>query len=247
MIKKICKHCGKTFELSDSEIKFYKENNLELPKQCKECQKANESVVKSTKDKDHQNKTTFNKNRKPRPTKKWGMILTTFVLLAVMALSSKYGFLGEDNTKEADDSFVNTPGNTSAPKIEEDLEETQEDSQEDPQEDPDKILDEIDTNSEDISNKDVEVLKEYEFRKEKYLQEHFEKHGAEFDYKTPEEYQAGANRVIYTEGVLHKIEEEDGDDVYYLEETNEFVIVSTDGYLRTYFKPRDGIDYYNRQ
>ena len=38
--------------------------------------------------------------------------------------------------------------------------------------------------------------------------------------------------MINTEGVLHKIEEEDGDDVYYLEETNEFVIVSTDGYIR---------------
>ena len=37
------------------------------------------------------------------------------------------------------------------------------------------------------------------------------------------------------------------DNVYYLESTNEFVIVSTDGYIRTYFKPNDGIDYFNRQ
>ena len=28
---------------------------------------------------------------------------------------------------------------------------------------------------------------------------------------------------------------------------DEFVIVSTDGYIRTYFKPEDGIAYYNRQ
>ena len=42
-------------------------------------------------------------------------------------------------------------------------------------------------------------------------------------------------------------EKEDGDDVYYIQDTNEFVVVSTDGYIRTYFNPDDGIDYYNRQ
>ena len=46
---------------------------------------------------------------------------------------------------------------------------------------------------------------------------------------------------------IHKKEKEDGDDVYYLENTNEFVIVSTDGYIRTYFEPEDGIRYYERQ
>ena len=46
---------------------------------------------------------------------------------------------------------------------------------------------------------------------------------------------------------LHKTEKEDGDDVYYLEETNEFIIVSTDGYLRTYFKPSKGKKYFDKQ
>ena len=87
----------------------------------------------------------------------------------------------------------------------------------------------------------------YEFRKDEYLQQHFEKHGAEFPYDTAEEYLAGANRVVQSPDVLHKTEAEDGDDVYYLEASNEFVIVSKDGYLRTYFKPSAGIDYYNRQ
>lgn len=53
--------------------------------------------------------------------------------------------------------------------------------------------------------------------------------------------------VVLNADSLHKLEEEDGDDVYYLEKTNEFVIVSTDGYIRTYFYPSDGIDYFNRQ
>lgn len=79
------------------------------------------------------------------------------------------------------------------------------------------------------------------------LDEHFEKHGSEFGYQTAEEYEAGANRVISSDEALHKLEAEDGDDVYYLEATNEFVIVSTDGYIRTYFKPDNGINYFNRQ
>lgn len=87
----------------------------------------------------------------------------------------------------------------------------------------------------------------YTFRNDKLLNDHFEKHNEDFGYATVEEYVEGANRVINDENSLHKLEAEDGDDVYYLEETNEFVIVSTDGYIRTYFKPSKGIDYYNRQ
>ena len=87
----------------------------------------------------------------------------------------------------------------------------------------------------------------YTFRKEKYLNEHFEKHNNEFGYDDAQEYLDGANRVINDKNALHKIEAEDGDDVYYLENTNEFVIVSKDGYIRTYFKPSGGIEYFNRQ
>lgn len=87
----------------------------------------------------------------------------------------------------------------------------------------------------------------YSFRKAEYLQEHFEKHGAEFGFATAEEYLAGANRVVASPEALHKLEGEDGDDVYYLESGNEIVFVSTDGYIRTYFKPNDGKTYFDRQ
>ena len=87
----------------------------------------------------------------------------------------------------------------------------------------------------------------YTFRNKKLLEQHFDKHGEEFDYATPEEYEQGANLVISNSNALHKVEAEDGDDIYYLEETNEFVVVSTDGYIRTYFKPSKGIEYFNRQ
>lgn len=87
----------------------------------------------------------------------------------------------------------------------------------------------------------------YNFRKAEYLQEHFEKHGAEFGYTSAKEYLAGANRVVASPEALHKLEAEDGDDVYYLESTNEIVFVSTNGYLRTYFKPSDGKAYFDKQ
>ena len=40
---------------------------------------------------------------------------------------------------------------------------------------------------------------------------------------------------------------EDNDEIYYDEDKNEIVFVSSDGYIRTYFKPSEGINYYNRQ
>lgn len=87
----------------------------------------------------------------------------------------------------------------------------------------------------------------YTFRNDEYLTQHFNKHGDEFSYDTKEEYLQGANNVINSPNALHKKEAEDNDDIYYIEDTNEFVVVSTDGYIRTYFKPNGGIEYYNRQ
>ncbi len=89
--------------------------------------------------------------------------------------------------------------------------------------------------------------KHYTFRTEKQLNEHYEKHGAEMGFSSPEEYLEAANAVINSDEALHKLEKEDNDDVYYIEATNEFVIVSGKGYIRTYFNPSDGIDYFNRQ
>ena len=85
------------------------------------------------------------------------------------------------------------------------------------------------------------------FRSEYLLNQHYEKHGIDMGFASAEEYEAAACRVIANPETLHKLEAEDGDDVYYLESTNEFVVVSKDGYIRTYFLPADGIKYYNRQ
>ena len=85
------------------------------------------------------------------------------------------------------------------------------------------------------------------FRNEKLLQDHYEKHGIEMGFADAKAYEDAARSVVLNSESLHKIEAEDGDDVYYLESTNEFVIVSTDGYLRTYYKPRNGKAYFDKQ
>ena len=87
----------------------------------------------------------------------------------------------------------------------------------------------------------------YVFRNEKLLNEHYEKHGIEMGFTSAEAYQAAASAVITNPDSLFKIEAEDGDGVYYLEATNEFVILSTDGYIRTYFLPSSGRAYFDRQ
>ena len=87
----------------------------------------------------------------------------------------------------------------------------------------------------------------YKFRNKNLLDQHYEKHGREMGFASAEEYEKAASAVVNNPNALHKIEKEDGDDVYYVESTNEFVVVSTDGYIRTYFLPDRGIDYFNKQ
>jgi pyocin large subunit-like protein len=88
---------------------------------------------------------------------------------------------------------------------------------------------------------------EYCFRNSKLLEQHYEKHGIEMGFSSAEEYEAAASAVVTNPEALHKTEAEDGDDVYYIEDTNEFVVVSTDGYIRTYFLPDGGKAYFDRQ
>lgn len=85
------------------------------------------------------------------------------------------------------------------------------------------------------------------FRNKKLLNSHYEKHGIDMGFASAEEYEQAACAVVNNPDVLHKTEKEDGDDVYYVEATNEFVVVSKDGYLRTYFNPDKGKAYYDKQ
>lgn len=93
---------------------------------------------------------------------------------------------------------------------------------------------------------DVPVIT-YQFRSDEHLSDHFEKHGAEVGASTVDEYLAMANAVINNPDSLSKIETDDGDNdtVYYLEATREFVILSQDGFIRTYYLADK--DYFDRQ
>jgi len=91
------------------------------------------------------------------------------------------------------------------------------------------------------------AYKTYTFRNSKLLNEHFEKHGKEMGFKSAKEYEKAACDVINNPAALYKTEKEDGDHVYYIVATNEFVVLSKDGYIRTYFLPSSGKAYFDRQ
>lgn len=104
-----------------------------------------------------------------------------------------------------------------------------------------------DTSSDEPENESSSEYISYKFRNNNLLTQHYEKHGIEMGFSSKEAYEKAASDVINNPNALHKTEKEDGDFVYYVEDTNEFVILSTDGYIRTYFLPSAGISYYNRQ
>lgn len=87
----------------------------------------------------------------------------------------------------------------------------------------------------------------YYFRNKKLLNQHYEKHGIEMGFASAEDYEKAASDVVNNPNALTKKEAEDNDDVYYVEATNEFVVVSTRGFIRTYFKPNNGKKYYDKQ
>ncbi len=97
----------------------------------------------------------------------------------------------------------------------------------------------------------TEAYVEYHFRNAKYLNEHFDKHGAEFDglydYQTAEEYEHGASDVINNPDALYKTEADDGDGIFYLEDTNEIVFLASDDVIRSYFRPSAGKKYFDKQ
>ncbi|MBR4515499.1 MAG: hypothetical protein IKO61_11505 [Lachnospiraceae bacterium] len=98
-----------------------------------------------------------------------------------------------------------------------------------------------------VEENEAVSYKEYHFKNKSRLNDHYEKHGKEMGFDSAKEYEQAASDVVNNPDALHKTEKEDGDDVYYVEATNEFVVVSKQGFLRTYFLPDKGIDYFNRQ
>ncbi len=75
---------------------------------------------------------------------------------------------------------------------------------------------------------------------------HFEKHAAEFGYRTPVEYLGGARDLVGRQGV-QTFTRTNGDKLFYDAARNEFAVLRPDGVLRTYFRPQNGSEYWRIQ
>lgn len=240
-MKRTCAQCGNEFELTNSEVDFYKKKNLSLPKRCQACRE--------------KNKQQNNKPQMQQPSPAAGSspasaspsagggkgIMATvagiMLLLVVCFFLRQTGILSDGNDNPSVAAGLQTEAPTPEAAVTSPPEEMTTPSSE---------LTSGDTQTEQPSASSEET-NIYTFRSEKLLLDHYKKHGIDMGFDSAEAYEAAANEVIHNPDALHKLEAEDGDDIYYLEETNEFVVVSTDGYIRTYFNPDKGIDYYNRQ
>lgn len=79
--------------------------------------------------------------------------------------------------------------------------------------------------------------------------EHFDKHVTkqkEFGNISKDKYLEKAQDIIGSETALSK-KRANGSRVFYEESSNEFGVLSDDGYIQTFFKPTTGIKYYNSQ
>lgn len=266
-MKCTCKQCGKEFTLTDSEINFYEIRNLSLPKRCEDCRKKNKQEQDSN-SKETQNKSEGTKSKKGNTLLKSIITLILTLVLGTTAWNGIQENASNDNLPNnnqtigaEDTSYLNFDGtntgdtsnsiqsNMSQNSSPSDEQITSQENSEDDNSEDNQITIENNNSTSTTENKDTSSDEEITltFRNKKLLDSHYEKHGKEMGFASAKEYEKAAAKVVTNKEALHKIEAEDGDDVYYIESTNEFVIVSKDGYLRTYFYPSDGLDYYNRQ
>lgn len=95
----------------------------------------------------------------------------------------------------------------------------------------------------------AKVAEKTVFKSQDLLDAHYVKHASEFGNITKDEYLAGAQNLVNSKtgnNILTKTRS-NGDVIFYNKTTNEFAIKASDGSIRTYFKPTDGIDYFYRQ
>ena len=214
-MKYICKQCGKEFEITEGEAEFFLSKGMELPKRCKECRQANK--IKKENDSD----AAIRLARKPSKVKNLKVILGVVAILILAGFGfSKLPALINNNSGY-DDSSVSTTVYTFSGY---------------------GTSSAIAGEAEEYLPVDETMLT---FRNVDLLISHYQKHGAEVGASSPDEYQRKAAAVVSSENVLHKTESEDGDYVYFNPSTGEFVIVSTDGYIRTYYIA--DMDYFERQ
>lgn len=227
-VQRKCIQCGDDFHLEKTEIEFYKKNKLSLPKRCKSCRKKNKQIKYKAKQNIDENQTELEEENGQAIAATQKVCNDTITMdMPIKKQEIKKTRIYRRLFKVISLLLVLLGIGIFGRKVA--------DNDYQPDKNQNKDLSAIESNA------------TLSFRNNQLCSEHFEKHKLEFTYNTIEEYVKGANRVIASADALHKLEEEDGDDIYYLESTNEIVIVSPDGFIRTYFKPDSGIDYYNKQ
>ena len=87
------------------------------------------------------------------------------------------------------------------------------------------------------------------FADQRRLEEHFEKHGAEFGRITKQHYlrQAQLLRDAKAGGPVLEAVRRDGVVTRYDQQTGAFIAFNANGVIRTFFKPNDGERYWRRQ
>ena len=87
------------------------------------------------------------------------------------------------------------------------------------------------------------------FADSRRLDEHFEKHGAEFGNISKQDYlhQAQLLRDAKVEGPILQTVRPDGVTTRFDRQTGAFIAYNPNGVIRTFFKPNDGERYYRRQ
>lgn len=87
------------------------------------------------------------------------------------------------------------------------------------------------------------------FADSRRLDEHFEKHGAEFGRITKQDYlrQAQLLRDARVGGPILETVRADGVTTRFDKQTGAFIAFNPNGVIRTFFKPNDGERYYRRQ
>ncbi|MGN0608008.1 MAG: zinc-ribbon domain containing protein [Oscillospiraceae bacterium] len=244
MITKKCKDCGKEFTITDGEIDFYRSKGFELPNRCKSCRDKRKSqkaapAAQSSNGKNSRSKSVLT-----------AVLIAAVLLIALIVKVSDVITPVQTSLPEITDTSVYTAEETTPAVTTSALTSTEITSE----------LADMTTAAETTSAypettssaAQVTTTAEPEqqvlhFRSNKLLEEHYEKHGIDMGFSSAAEYEAAAAAVVNSPDALHKLEKEDNDDVYYIESTNEFVIVSTDGYIRTYFSPDSGKEYFDRQ
>lgn len=213
---RVCIDCGRQFEITPGEERFYKSKGLDLPKRCKPCRDKKRSMNNASASNSHlnteqyylprrynHNANGYNNRDVIKAKKKSPLGIGVALALAVIsivlfAVGGTVGLFGIATLLTSVLVYIFS-----------------------------KTTEEI----------DLSFHRRYphRFYDAKALYKHYIKHGREVNCHSPEEYLSKANKVVESRFAQTKTTV-DGDTAYYIAQTGEFVVVSPRNYIRTYYK-----------